>query len=102
MILLIIIIITATTDVDFTSTSQDLVFSANLVTVCATIPIVDDQIPEPVETFQVQLISTSLSRALLGQSLATVIITDNDSMSPNLVPLIIQMYVAQVPDTCST
>ena len=91
---------------DFTSTSQDLVFSANLVTVCATIPIVDDQIPEPVETFQVQLISTSLSRALLGQSLATVIITDIDSMSvvekPNLIPLIIQMYVAQVPDTCST
>lgn len=65
---------------DFVSTSQELIFSADIRTVCTTISIVNDQTPELNETFQVQLTSTNISRAVLGQSSTTITITDTDSM----------------------
>ena len=71
----------ATTDVDFTSVSDEFVFTANLMTVCEIITIINDPIPEPQETFQVQLISTTITRAVIGGAASTTItITDTDRM----------------------
>ena len=69
----------ATTDVDFNSVSDELIFSATLTTVCEIISIINDQIPEPQETFQVQLTSTTITRAVIGEVASTTItITDTD------------------------
>ena len=72
----------ATTDVDFDSVSDEFIFTATLTTVCEIISIINDPIPEPQETFQVQLTSTTITRAVIGQAASTTItITDTDRMS---------------------
>ena len=71
----------ATTDVDFDSVSDEFIFTANLMTVCEIITIINDPIPELQETFQVQLISTTITRAVIGEPASTtIIITDTDRM----------------------
>ena len=65
---------------DFISVSSDLVFGADLRPQCVTVTIVDDQIPEPEETFTLQLTSSSLLRAVIVQPITIITITDADSM----------------------
>ena len=74
------IIFSAVRDMDFNATSDELIFSSGLMSVCANISIIDDQIPETAETFRVQLVSTNISRAIIAEPAATIIITDTDSM----------------------
>ena len=72
--------LTATRDMDFSSVSNDFTFAAGLVPECVNITIIDDQIPEPEETFTVQLTSSNIPRAVILQPETTVTITDADSM----------------------
>ena len=65
---------------DFISTSGELTFSSDQMEVCCNIEIVNDEIPEPEETFQVRLTSSSILRAVIEDSDTTITITDTDRM----------------------
>ena len=72
---------------DFTSVSAQLIFQPSQADVqqCEDVPILEDTILEPNESFTVELITTDLDVILDPQS-ATVTITDNDSMC--IVPVV--------------
>ena len=72
------LILTANSNEDFVLLSSDIAFTAGLAPQCVTITIIDDQVPEPVETFQLQLTSSSIPRALITQPDTTITIIDSD------------------------
>ena len=53
-------------------------FAPGQTEACSSIEIVDDDIPEPEETFLVRLISTSNPRAVVGEPDTIITITDTD------------------------
>ena len=66
-------------NMDFIELAQDLIFSIDTTTLCVNISIVDDQILESEESFELKLDAAETSRVLLNS--ATVTITDTDSQS---------------------
>ena len=68
--------LTATAGDDFTASSETLTFAAGVSTATIRIPLVDDSIDEPDETFSVEL--TNPVNATLGVATATATIRDND------------------------
>ena len=66
---------------DYTAVvSAAFVLSAEMRDLAVMIPVVNDRIREPLESFSVAIsLSCNQSGVLLGQSLATVVINDEDS-----------------------
>ena len=67
-----------TADIDFTTTTIELLFQPMSTRVCGTISILEDPQLEDSETFSVEL-NTTDQAVVLNPSMAIVSITDNDS-----------------------
>ena len=67
---------TAVQSGDYTATGATVVFAAGMTSRTFSVPITDDDIPEPVETFSVKLSSPTGARIAGGQGIGTI--TDGD------------------------
>ncbi|WP_167335410.1 Calx-beta domain-containing protein [Pedobacter kyungheensis] len=78
---------TAASGTDFTATNRTLTFPANAAagtSLTFTIPVNDDNLVEPTETFSVALSNVTGGIVTLGTSSATVSITDNDASEASI------------------
>ncbi|MFK8009523.1 MAG: peroxidase family protein [Saprospiraceae bacterium] len=71
---------TATSPADYIATTGTVVFPVGSTSVTATIPITDNSINEPTESFVVNI--TNASGATIGNAQGTVTINDNDPANP--------------------
>ena len=60
--------------------SSEFIFTADLEPQCVTVMVLDDEIPEREEMFQLQLTSSNIQRAVIVQPITTITITDSDRM----------------------
>ncbi|SDD06044.1 Calx-beta domain-containing protein [Pedobacter soli] len=80
---------TATAGLDYTATSGTLTFPANSpagTTLTFTVPIADDNLVEPSETFSAALSNVSNTLVSIATGTATVTITDNDTAVASIAP----------------
>ena len=64
---------------DYTTVITEVTFQPNEATKTVTVPIIDDNIFENVETFTATLTTSDEHVSIGADSMATVFITDNDS-----------------------
>ena len=73
---------TATAGSDYTAASGTLTFAPGQTTQTLLLPVLDDTLPEPSETFVVNL--SNLTNATMADNQGVVTITDNDSPLPSV------------------
>jgi hypothetical protein len=89
---------TATAGADFTAQAGTLTFGAGVTTLPLSVPIQQDALPEPAETFTITLSSPGGGGALGATTVATVTITDDE---PSLVFSAASYTVAETAGTAT-
>ncbi|WP_231582729.1 Calx-beta domain-containing protein [Pedobacter sp. BMA] len=80
---------TATAGTDYTATAGTLTFpagSAAGATLTFTVPVIDDNLVEPTETFSATISNVQGAAVTIGTATATVSITDNDTAVASIAP----------------
>ncbi|WP_316801641.1 Calx-beta domain-containing protein [Pedobacter frigidisoli] len=80
---------TATAGTDYTATAGTLTFpagSAAGATLTFTVPVIDDNLVEPTETFSATISNVQGAAVTVGTATATVSITDNDTAVASIAP----------------